>query len=247
MADAKRVLVTGVGTGIGHAVAGSLLAHGWAVLGIYNTSSGGAQQLASDYDRLELLQADLSDPAGLKQVIESAKAYDVNALVNNAGIVQFEEPGLFDADLWRKTFAVNLFAPAELAYELGREMATGSGIINVTSTDGVRGSYSSPAYAASKAALTSVTQSLANVLGPKGIRVNAISPGWIETSMADKAAEHAAELTPLERLGTGEEVASCVRWLLSDEASFVHGSVLTLDGGLINVDYVLLKESQETE
>ena len=63
--------------------------------------------------------------------------------------------------------------------------------------------------------------------------------------MADKAAEQAAELTPLGRLGTSEEVANCVRWLLGDDASFVHGSVLTLDGGLFNVDYVLLKESQE--
>lgn len=245
MANARRALVTGVGAGIGQAVASSLLADDWAVLGVYNTSSDGARKLASDHPGLELLQADLSSSDGVQRVIDGARRFGVDALVNNAGIVEFEEPGSFEGEVWHRTFAVNLFAPAELAYTLGKEMASGSGIVNVTSTDGMRGSYSSPAYAASKAALTSVTQSLANVLGPTGTRVNAISPGWIETSMADKAAEQAAELTPLGRLGASEEVANCVRWLLSEEASFVHGSVLTLDGGLFNVDYVLLKESQE--
>ena len=245
MAPARRAVVTGVGAGIGRAIAETLLDDGWEILGVYNASSGPAQELAEKSSSVELVKADLSDPAGVQQVIDSASSAGVQALVNNAGIVEFEEPGGFSPDLWRKTFEVNLFSPMALSFGLGERMQPGSGIVNITSTDSLRGAYSSAAYGASKAALANATQSLANILGPRGVRVNAVSPGWIATSMADKAAEHAEQLTPLGRLGSGAEVAGCVRWLLSEESAFVHGSTLTADGGLINVDYVLLKESQE--
>lgn len=245
MSTARRALVTGVGTGIGRAVAAALLGDGWNVVGVYNRSSREAEELAREHPALRLERADISDPAEVRRLVEVATAGPgLDALVNNAGTLEFERPGSFDAELWRRTFAVNLLAPAELAYSIGEAMAPGSAIVNVTSTDGLGGSYSSPAYAASKAALASVTRSLANVLGPKGVRVNAVSPGWIETSMADKAAEQAAALTPLGRLGSPEEVADCVRWLLGEGPAFVHGSTVTLDGGLANADYVLLRESR---
>jgi NAD(P)-dependent dehydrogenase (short-subunit alcohol dehydrogenase family) len=238
--------VTGVGTGIGRAIAETLVEDSWEVLGVYNASSAGAQQLADERPLVELVKADLSDPAGAQRVIDAASSPDLKALVNNAGLIEFEKPGRFSSDLWRKTFEVNLFAPMALSFGLGERMPAGSGIINLTSTDSLRGSYGSAAYAASKAALANATRSLANVLGPRGVRVNAISPGWIATSMADLAAEQAEELTPLGRLGSPAEVAGCVRWLLSEESAFVHGSTLTADGGLINVDYVLLRESEES-
>lgn len=245
MSPGKRATVTGVGAGIGRAIARTLLEDGWEVLGVFNSSSDAAQRLAEETSAIELVQADLSDPAGVQRVVEAASSAGVQALVNNAGIVEFEEPGSFSPELWRKTFEVNLFSPVSLACAIGERMKPGSGIVNITSTDSLRGAYSSAAYGASKAALANATQSLANILGPRGVRVNAVSPGWIATSMADAAAEHAADLTPLSRLGSTDEVAGCVRWLLSEESAFVHGSTLTADGGLINVDYVLLKESQE--
>ena len=245
LSPARRAVVTGVGTGIGRAIAERLLDDDWEILGVYNTSAGEAQQLADESSSVELLKADLSSQAGVERVIDAAGPAGVQGLVNNAGVVEFEEPGSFSADQWRKTFEVNLFAPVALAFALGARMESGSGIVNITSTDSLRGSYSSAAYAASKAALANATQSLANILGPKGVRVNAVSPGWILTPMAELAAEHAEALTPLGRLGSTTEVAACVSWLLSEEAAFVHGSTLTADGGLINVDYVLLKESQE--
>jgi NAD(P)-dependent dehydrogenase (short-subunit alcohol dehydrogenase family) len=243
---AKRAVVTGVGTGIGRAIAGALVDDGWEVLGVYNASSVAAQQLADERSSVELVKADLSDPAGVHQVIDAASSLGVQALVNNAAVIEFEKPGHFSTDLWRTTFEVNLFAPMALSFGLGERMPAGSGIVNITSTDSLRGSYSSAAYAASKAALANATLSLANILGPRGVRVNAVNPGWIATSMADLAAEQAEELTPLGRLGRPAEVAGCVRWLLSEESEFVHGSTLTADGGLINVDYVLLKESEKS-
>jgi NAD(P)-dependent dehydrogenase (short-subunit alcohol dehydrogenase family) len=239
-------VVTGVGSGIGRAIAAALADDGWGILGVYNSSSQGAQQLADESSSVELVKADLSDAAGVQRVIDAASSLSVEALVNNAGVIEFEKPGHFDRELWMGTFEVNLFAPMALSFGLGERMPAGSGIINVTSTDSLLGAYSSAAYAASKAALANATQSLANILGPKGVRVNAVSPGWIATSMADLAAEQAEELTPLGRLGSPAEVAGCVRWLLSEESAFVHGSTLTADGGLINVDYVLLKESERT-
>jgi NAD(P)-dependent dehydrogenase (short-subunit alcohol dehydrogenase family) len=143
--------------------------------------------------------------------------------------------------------AINLYAPVELSMAVAPLLPSGGGIINITSTDSEDGSYNSLAYAASKAALESATRSLANVFGPRGVRVNAISPGWIATDMADLAGEIAAGLTPLGRLGTPAEVASCVAWLLGEGSSFVSGASITLDGGLSNVDYVLFKEAQADE
>ena len=247
MSAARRALVTGVGRGIGAAVARRLLAEGWGVLGTFNTSRVDPKALGPAADRVELVQADLATPEGVASVVEAARATPLAAVVNNAGMIEFEREGSFDRTLWERTFAVNLHAPVELALSLGDLLGPGGGVVNICSTDGLTGSYNTPAYAASKAALLNATQSIANVLGPAGVRVNAITPGWIDTAMAEDAAPDAARLTPLGRLGTPEEIAACAAWLLSDEAGFVSGASIVVDGGLTNVDYVLLQEARAAE
>ena len=244
--DGRRAVVTGAGKGIGRAITQRLLDDGWSVLGVFNRSAAEAEQLAAGSGRLELVQADLATPEGVAAVIGSVGDAELGALVNNAAIVEFEQEGDYDAELWRRTFAVNLHAPVRLATELAARLRPDGAVVNLCSTDGLRGSYNSMAYAASKAALLSATKSLANVLGATGVRVNAITPGWIDTGMAELIREEASELTPQGRLGRPEEVADCVAWLLSDQSSFINGASIVLDGGLTNVDYTLFKEARKT-
>jgi 3-oxoacyl-[acyl-carrier protein] reductase len=123
-------------------------------------------------------------------------------------------------------------------------MASGSCIVNIASTDGMTGAYNGISYAASKAALINVTKSLGNTYGPIGIRVNAIAPGWIDTAMVDDNADDNAKATnPLLRTGKPSEVADLVEFLISDKASYINGETVVIDGGGVNVDYGLKKES----
>lgn len=238
-------IVTGVTRGIGKAIAARLLDEGWAVIGVFRANVKAAKELRARHGSdLELVEADLASAEGVQRVIEAASTYEIGALINNAGVIEFEGHA-YDRELWARTFAVNLHAPVELTLALADRFPSGGTIVNVSSTDALRGSYGSSAYSASKAALLNVTQSLANTLGPRGIRVNAISPGWISTEMAETVPDEVHELTPLGRLGTVEEVAACVAWLVSEEASFVSGANIVLDGGLVNVDYILRKEAEE--
>lgn len=162
-------------------------------------------------------------------------------LVNNAGALHFEDLWSFDVDSWRETFEVNVTTPVRLARALESNLRNGA-VVNVASTDARIGAYNSIAYAASKAALVSATQSLGNLLARSQIRVNAVSPGWIATDMTVED-EAAVSLTPLARLGDPAEVAAAVAWLLSPESSFVTGSDLVIDGGYSNVDYVIKLEA----
>jgi NAD(P)-dependent dehydrogenase (short-subunit alcohol dehydrogenase family) len=246
VAGQPTAVVTGVTRGIGRAVAERLLGEDWSVLGVFRSNVEAASGLAARHGAsLELIEADLATAEGVDRVIEAAATRELGALVNNAGVVEFEGER-YDPELWQRTFAVNLHAPVQLSLALADRFRRGAAIINVSSTDALRGSYASMAYSASKAALLNATQSLANVLGPQGIRVNAISPGWIATEMAETVPDEVHQLTPLGRLGEPEEVAACVAWLVSAEASFVSGSNVVIDGGLVNVDYILRKEAGES-
>ena len=151
----------------------------------------------------------------------------------------------FNLDEWEETLAVNLTAPVKLVHGLRGSLKAGGAVVNIASVDGFCAAFDTVAYAASKAALISVTKSFAAILGSRGIRVNAIAPGWVETEMtADTMPDESKELTPLKRNAKPEEVANVASFLLPEQSSFVSGTTVTVDGGLTVVDYTLYKESE---
>lgn len=236
-------LVTGAGRGIGRAIALKLAGAGYDVALNYRTSAREAEETASEIiiagRRAMAVQADVVDAGEVAAMV--ARTEDVlgpvSLLVNNAG---FSWWGLFqdlDYAAWRRLFAVNVDGAyhciqAVLPWMLREKRGN---IINVSSVWGQRGAACEAAYAATKAALIGLTRSLAAELAPSGIRVNAVAPGCIETDMLQSlGAETVASLaeeTPMGRIGAPEDVAKAVRFLASQDAAFITGQVLTLDGG----------------
>lgn len=234
-----KVLLTGASRGIGRAVAEALVARGEQLALAVRDSTSVAQLVAAGQGSLTL-PMDLRDRSFRATLVPSAIAAlgGLDALINCAGIVEYLAVAELREDSLREQFEVNFFAAAELSQQAALHMqANGGGvIINVASTLGLRTAPLTAAYSASKAALISWTRSLAIEFGRAGVRVNAIAPGVIDTDMvrgARKPEELAqlAGLHALGRLGTAEEVAHAVLYLL--DATFVTGSVLVVDGGLV--------------
>lgn len=174
--EEKNVLVTGVSKGIGNAIARKLVEDGYFVHGTYNTHEEDAKKLKEELKNIELHQVNLADRKQTQNLIESLSDIKLHALVNNAGVFHLEKFENFTAETWDQTLEVNVTAPLLLSHGLRNNFTEQAVIVNIASTDGFIGTFASIAYAASKAALISVTKSLANNLGAKGIRVNAIAP-----------------------------------------------------------------------
>ncbi|WP_406199509.1 SDR family oxidoreductase [Streptomyces europaeiscabiei] len=239
----KRILVTGASRGIGRAIALALAARGAVVVGTYNTGESEAHELleqgVSEVVHLNLLNRDGATET-LRQLAAGAP---FDGLVNNAGVIEFEKWDHFTLEAWDNVLEVNLRGPLLATLEIGKSMGPGSAIVNIASTDGLIGSFSSMSYSASKAALINLTKSLANVLGSAGVRVNAVSPGWVDTGMSTEESYEATQLTPLGRNGTPEEVADVVAFLLSDESRFITGANHIVDGGYTCVDAIMKREN----
>lgn len=239
----KIVIVTGASRGIGKAIAVQLAKSDYEVHGVYNMSKDATNQLAKEHGII-FHQADLSQREQTLRLADELAKLKIYALVNDAGIWEADNLDDMDYTVWDKTIEVNLTAPLILTQNLAKSMSKGSSIVNITSTDGLIGAFDGTSYSASKAALINITKSFGIHLGPKDIRVNAVAPGWIDTDVVSEApTETSQEMTPLRRNGRPEEIANVVEFLISDKASYINGETIVVDGGLINVDYVLKKEA----
>lgn len=235
----KTLLLTGASRGIGHATVRRFSDEGWRVI----TCS---RQPFSDRcpwpgGRENHVQLDLSDPAetiNAVGVIQEMLEGRLDALVNNAGISpkgpDGERLNTIDTDLltWGKVFHVNFFASVVLARGLREELAAARGsVVNVTSIAGSRvHPFAGAAYATSKAALAALTREMAHDFGPLGVRVNAIAPGEVETSILSPGTEKIVENLPLRRLGQPEEVAAAIYFLCSQESSYISGTEIEVNG-----------------
>ncbi len=243
MTGQKALVLTGASRGIGHATVKRFSAAGWRVITCSRHLFDDACPWPAGPD--DHIQVDLSDPENLGNAVAEIRARlkangsKLHALVNNAGISPKNEDGArLDAietpmHLWRTVFQVNFFAPIMLARGLLAELKAGGGaVVNVTSIAGGRvHPFAGTAYATSKAALASLTREMAADFGPHGIRVNAIAPGEIETSILSPGTNALVENIPLNRLGTTDEVAEAIYFLCESGSSYVTGAELHVNGG----------------
>ena len=241
MADEQKTLVlTGASRGIGHATVKRFSAGGWRVLTCSRQPFDARCPWPGGEDNH--IQIDLSSPDQTIAAIETIRQKlggRLHALVNNAGISP-KGPGgarlsTLDTDLrtWGQVFHVNFFASVVLARGLKDELAAARGaVVNVTSIAGARvHPFAGAAYATSKAALAALTREMAHDFGPLGVRVNAIAPGEVETSILSPGTEKIVEGLPLRRLGQPSEVADVIWFLCSDAASYVTGTEIEVNAG----------------
>jgi len=231
----KNALVTGASRGIGRAIAVELARAGASVVVSYRTGAAEAEALAGEiYGRA--VQADVSDPEEAAALV--AAAGDVDILVNNAGVTRDGLLVRMSDDDWRTVIDTNLASCFYTCRAVTRGMMRkrAGAIVNISSIVGLRGNWGQTNYAASKAGIIGFTKSLARELGSRNVRANVVVPGYVKTQLTDVLPDEATgamlENTPLGRLGEPEDVAGAVRFLSSEEAAFVTGAVLLVDGGL---------------
>ena len=241
----KTAFVTGGSRGIGRAIVRRLAAEGYAVGINYLHSRERAEALAAELREQGrgalAVQADVADREAVTAAIRTVEAAlgPVTALVNNAGIAQNDLFQDTPEELWRRMFAVHADGAFHTIQAVLPHMLheKAGGIVNISSIWGLRGASCEAAYAASKAAVIGLTRSLAAELAPSRIRVNCVAPGVIATDMVRGLGEETmaslADQTPAGRLGTPEDVAGAVAFLLREDADFITGQVLTVDGGFI--------------
>jgi len=242
MTDRRRtLLLTGASRGIGHATVKRFSSAGWRVL----TCSRHAfpEDCPWNAGEEDHIQIDLADPkntiAAIEVIRERLPDGKLDALVNNAGISpkgpEGERLNTLTTDLrtWGHVFHVNFFASVVLARGLIDELAAAqAAIVNVTSIAGYRvHPFAGAAYATSKAALTALTREMAHDLGPRGVRVNAIAPGEIETDILSPGTEEIAKTLPLRRLGDPAEVAETIHFLCTSGSSYISGTEIEINGG----------------
>ena len=201
----------------------------------YNSGAEEAEAVAAEIGG-RAVQADVSTAEGAKRLVEEAG--DPEILVNNAGVTRDTLLARMSDDDWRAVIETNLSAVFYTCRAVARPMMKrrGGSIVNVSSIVGLRGNMGQTNYGASKAGIIGFTKSLARELGSRNVRANVVAPGYIHSRMTDVLPDEARAVmltnTPLGKLGDPEDVAGAVRFLCSDEASFITGEVLVVDGGL---------------
>jgi len=241
----KSAVVTGGSRGIGRAIALRLAEQGADVAFSYVSNEGAAKQTAEAIEGLGrkalAVQADVSKPESAEALIKAAlEAFGkVDILVNNAGITRDDLIMRMSLDDWRDVLETNLFGAFYAIKAVTRPMlkAKSGRIVNITSVSGQAGQIGQANYSSAKAGLIGLTKATARELSSRGITCNAVAPGFVLTELTKDLNEdlqkQLTERTPLGRFGTAEEIASAVAFLASDEAAFITGQVLAVDGGLV--------------
>ena len=240
MTERRTVFITGASRGIGHATAQHFVRQGWRAI---TCSREVVPPQCPRNERHAHITADLADTgrlseavAGLHRILDGEP---LHALVNNAGyspkLEGGKRPGCLDGDmeLWQKTFAINFFAPVYFSRACAPLLAeSGGAMVNLTSIAGHRvHPFAGSAYSTSKASLTALTRELAADLAHLGIRVNAVCPGEINTTILSPGTEAMVERIPMKRLGSPDEVAAVIMYLCSPGASYITGAEIPVNGG----------------
>jgi NAD(P)-dependent dehydrogenase (short-subunit alcohol dehydrogenase family) len=243
-ADKKTLILTGASRGIGHATVKRFSSAGWRV--ITCSRHPFPEDCPWEMGRDDHIQVDLGDPDDTERAVATMKIRlkdqggRLNALVNNAAIspkgTDGARLGTIETKIadWQKVFLVNFFAPVSLARGLIDELERGNGaVVNITSIAGSRvHPFAGAAYATSKAALAGLTREMAHDFGRRGVRVNSISPGEIDTSILSPGTDKIVqEQIPMRRLGEPQEVAKAIYFLCTEQSSYVNGAELHINGG----------------
>ncbi len=241
----KNVLITGGSGGIGGATARLFAKNGYRVGVVYNSNASAAEKLRNEIidagAECEIFKCDISSREEVEKLFYDfhEKLGKVNVLINNAGIAQQKLFVDITLEEWNRIFDINVTGVFNMCQCALRDMidAKCGSIVNVSSMWGITGASCEAHYSATKAAVISLTKSLAKEYGPSNIRVNCVAPGVIDTKMnahLDKSAiDDLKEETPLGKIGTPEEAAEAIYFMASEKASFITGQVLTCDGGFI--------------
>ena len=235
----RTILISGAGSGIGHATAELFLAGGDTVVGI-DRAEGRAGELADRHPAsFSLVAADLLEPSAYVAVERHLQALGrpADVLVNCAGIREIRPALELSLSEWNRVFAVNVTAAFLLSQLFVRQLDAGGSIVNVSSVSGLLAEPQRAAYVSSKHALIGLTKQLAMEFGERGIRVNAVAPGVVRTELTEayfsdpEQVELINAAHALGRVASPDEIARAIRFLASDDASFMTGTIMTVDGG----------------
>ncbi len=242
--EGKTAIVTGGSRGIGRACVARLAAEGARVAFIYQSNQQAAEALIQELKcaegQLRAFQADVRDLQRAHEIVDGLfeEWGQIDVLVNSAGIVKDGLMGAMTQDQWRDVIETNLGGTFNYCHAVTQPMmmARRGSIVNLSSTAAEFAARGQANYAASKGGINGLTRSLAKELAPRNVRVNAIAPGMIETDMSQVvrgiAGDQIKKMIPLKRIGQAEEIAAATAFLASDDASYLTGQVLRVDGGL---------------
>jgi 3-oxoacyl-[acyl-carrier protein] reductase len=234
-------LVTGGSRGIGAAISRALAADGWAVGVNYRADQDAADKVVSEIEgdggRAVALGGDVVDPDAADKLFKELESHfdaPVLVLVNNAGISRDDLTPSLDDEQWNAVIDTDLTAAFRLTRRALKAMlrARNGRIVNISSVVALRANPGQANYAAAKAGLIAMTKTAAVEVARRGVTINAVAPGWIETEMTEGISSDLLQAVPARRAGKPEEVAAAVRFLVSEDAGYITGAVLSVDGGL---------------